>query len=157
MEEMENEYEKGIYWVVFFVVILFAAFWGYEVVFNSKEVEKEEKEEVIESENYDSYVGIWQLFGNDDIPEYEFVVHMIDGETITFDFGVRDVIYYESKTATFDGDVARFEIDDDENKLVGKIAFKNDKVFFIITSSSLDGITVGTIEFSENGEESLLK
>ena len=32
MEEMENEYEKGVYWVIFFLVIFFGAFLGYELV-----------------------------------------------------------------------------------------------------------------------------
>ena len=158
MEEMENEYEKGIYWVVFFLIIFFAAFLGYEFVFNnSKSKEKEKYKEVIEVQDYDKYLGVWQLFGDDDVPEYELSVEIIDGATVTFDFAVKDVVSFESKTATFEDDIARFELEsENEDKISGRLAFKNEKVLFTITSSSFDDITVGTIEFSEKGEEELL-
>ena len=158
MEEMENEYEKGIYWVVFFLIIFFAAFLGYEFVFNnSKSNEKEKYKEVIEVHDYDKYLGVWQLFGDDDVPEYELSVEIIDGATVTFDFAVKDVVSFESETATFEDDIARFELEsENEDKISGRLAFKNEKVLFTITSSSFDDITVGTIEFSEKGEEELL-
>ena len=158
MEEMENEYEKGIYWVVFFLIIFFAAFLGYEFVFNnSNSKEKEKYKEVIEVQDYDKYLGVWQLFGDDDVPEYELSVEIIDGATVTFDFAVKDVVSFESETATFEDDIARFELEDEnEDKISGRLAFKNEKVLFTITSSSFDDITVGTIEFSEKGEEELL-
>lgn len=158
MEEMENEYEKGIYWVVFFLIIFFAAFLGYEFVFNnSKSKEKEKYKEVIEVQDYDKYLGVWQLFGDDDVPEYELSVEIIDGATVTFDFAVKDVVSFESETATFEDDIARFELEsENEDKISGRLAFKNEKVLFTITSSSFDDITVGTIEFSEKGEEELL-
>ena len=158
MEEMENEYEKGIYWVVFFLIIFFAAFLGYEIVFNnSNSKEKEKYKEVIEVQDYDKYLGVWQLFGDDDVPEYELSVEIIDGATVTFDFAVKDVVSFESETATFEDDIARFELEDEnEDKISGRLAFKNEKVLFTITSSSFDDITVGTIEFSEKGEEELL-
>ncbi len=158
MEEMENEYEKGIYWVVFFLIIFFAAFLGYEFVFNnSNNKEKEKYKEVIEVQDYDKYLGVWQLFGDDDVPEYELSVEIIDGATVTFDFAVKDVVSFESETATFEDDIARFELEDEnEDKISGRLAFKNEKVLFTITSSSFDDITVGTIEFSEKGEEELL-
>ena len=158
MEEMENEYEKGIYWVVFFLIIFFAAFLGYEFVFNnSKSKEKDKYKDVIEVQDYDKYLGVWQLFGDDDVPEYELSVEIIDGATVTFDFAVKDVVSFESETATFEDDIARFELEsENEDKISGRLAFKNEKVLFTITSSSFDDITVGTIEFSEKGEEELL-
>ena len=159
MEEMENEYEKGIYWVVFFLVIFFGAFLGYELVFNNpKQEEIENEKDIVEVVDYDKYLGVWQLFGDDDVPEYELSVEMIDGSTITFDFAVKDVVSFESETASFDDDTARFELEDENgDKLIGRMAFKNDKVLFTITSSSFEDITVGTIEFSEKGEEKLIK
>ena len=120
-----------------------------------EKVGNEEKEENV---TYDSYLGVWQLFGNDDVPEYELSIEIIDGATITFDFAVRDVVYFESKTASFEEETARFELEnEDEEKLVGRMSFKNDKVLLTITSSSFEEITVGTIEFSEKGDEQLLK
>lgn len=157
MEELENEYEKGIYWVIFFVVIFFAAFLGYEFVFNNpKKEEKSKYKDVVLENDYDEYLGVWQLFGNDDVPEYELSVELIDGATITFDFAVKDVVSFESETATFEDDIARFELEDDDEKIVGRMAFRNDKVLFTITSSSFEEITVGTIEFSEKGEDELI-
>ena len=159
MEEMENEYEKGVYWVIFFLVIFFGAFLGYELVFNNpKQEEIENEKDIVEVVDYDKYLGVWQLFGDDDVPEYELSVEMIDGSTITFDFAVKDVVSFESETASFDDDTARFELEDENgDKLIGRKAFKNDKVLFTITSSSFEDITVGTIEFSEKGEEKLIK
>lgn len=159
MEEMENEYEKGIYWVIFFIILAFLAFLGYEFVFNNKKTNEDEgtSEEVVQ-ESYDSYKGIWQLFGDEDLPEYELAINIIDGVTITFDFGIKDSNYFESQTASLEDDTARFEIvSEDNDKLIGKIILKNNKVFLTITSSSFDNITAGTIEFSEKGEENLIK
>lgn len=160
MEELENEYDKGIYWAIFFIGLIIIALLGYKFVFSyNKDEDVSDKDVTLEDNlDIDDYKGIWQLFGDDEIPEQELCVNIIDGSTITFDYFVRDVAYFESQTASLDENTATFTMKDrnEEITVVGKLIFKNDKVFLAVTSSSLEDIATGTIEFSSRGEESLL-
>lgn len=161
MEDLENEQDKIGYWLVFFVIVIVIAVVGYFFVFYSdNKVKKETKEEVVEEEDkLDKYIGIWAIFTDDkDIPDSELCINIIDGSTITFDYYVKDSLYFESKTAHVEKDTASFEIEnDDEITLEGKMVFRNDKIFLILDASSDEELPLGTFEFSEKTDESLLR
>ena len=161
MEEFENEYDKGIYWVIFFIGLLIIGLIGHYFVFSYSN-EKKEDNKVIEEkkeENIDSYKGVWQLFEDEDdlYPVQELCINYIDGATITFDYLLKDGYKFESQTADLISNSASFEIYDRiEGKISGKIIFKNNKVFLAITSSDIEDITPGTIEFNLRVDDSLL-
>ncbi|MBQ7105513.1 MAG: hypothetical protein IJN90_06620 [Bacilli bacterium] len=157
MEEMENEYDKGIYWLIFFVLILLLGLFLHFFVSKLND-DKEEDYEIVdeEVENYASYIGVWQIYGNDDEPNYELSINVLDGSTVTFDYTAKDVERFESQTATIENDTARFDIKLNDYELKGKMVFRNNKVYFTITSSNIDEISTGTMTFSDKGKESLL-
>ena len=69
---------------------------------------------------------------------------------------VKDVERFESQTATIENDTARFDIKLNDYELKGKMVFRNNKVYFTITSSNIDEISTGTMTFSDKEKESLL-
>lgn len=158
MEEIEND--KMIYWFIFFAVLIFIAVVGHKYVFNYANEKKKEKEEVVNKDevNIDDYIGVWQFYADDELPLQEVLINVIDGATITFDYYINDVAYFESQTASLIDNVATFEISDREElgTAKGKITFKNDKVFLTIIKTDIEGVNSGTYEFSEQGDESLL-
>ena len=142
-------------------MIIFAVV-GYFFVFNyHKEEDKSEVDDSTEeSTNYDDYKGVWFLKGEDeDEPSEELCINIIDGSTLTFDYFVKDVAYFESQTASIEANQANFDIVDrnDEITLSGRIIFRNDKIFLVITSSSVEDISPGTIEFIEKSNDSVLE
>jgi len=162
MEELEKISDKGIYWGIFFSILIVVGVLGHNFVFNFVNEKKTDKNVIVEEEQFDldSYLGVWQLYGNDeDNPEQELCINIVDGNVITFDYFVKDVAYFDSQTAEFDYNMANFEMEDREGKVFvsGKIIFKNNKVFLGISSSSLEDITTGTVEFREKGKDSILK
>ena len=160
MEELENENDRGIYWVIFFVGLLVIGFIVHNFVF-SYENDSEEVIETSETTEFDisSYIGIWQLFGNSDVPENELsIISVIEDEKIVFDYHIKDVASFEEQIAYIDGNTASFEMTDVDGGIFisGKIIFRDNKVFLAIVSSTDEDITTGTIEFRKKGEESLL-
>ncbi len=157
MDELEND--KMIYWVVFFVILIILAVVGHYYVFSYADTKEKEREEVVEEViDLDKYIGVWQLFGDDELPLQEVLVNVIDGSTITFDYYVKDVAYFESQTASLEDDTATFSMSDKDNNgfVSGKITFRHNKVYFVISSSDIDGVIAGTYQFTDMGEESLL-
>ena len=158
MEELEND--KMIYWILFFVGIIILAVVGHYYVFSyadSKEKQREEEKEV-ETVDLDNYIGVWQFFGDSDLPLQEVLVNVVDGSTITFDYYVKDEAYFESQTASLEDDTATFSMSDrDDSGIVsGKMTFRHNKVYFVILSSDIDGVVAGTYVFSDVSDESLL-
>lgn len=161
MEEFENEYDKGIYWVIFFIGLLVIGLIGHYFVFSYSNDKKEDKKVIEEKkeEDIDAYKGVWQLFEDEDdlYPVQELCINYIDGSIITFDYLLKDGYKFESQTADLIDNSASFEINDEvEGNISGKIIFKNNKVFLAIISSDVEDITTGTIEFSLRVDESLL-
>ncbi len=157
MDELEND--KMIYWVVFFVILIILAVVGHYYVFSYADTKEKEREEVVEEViDLDKYIGVWQLFGDDELPLQEVLVNVIDGSTITFDYYVKDVAYFESQTASLEDDTATFSMSDKDNNgsISGKMTFRHNKVYFVISSSDIDGVIAGTYQFTDMGEESLL-
>ena len=158
MEELEND--KMIYWILFFGGIIILAVVGHYYVFSyadSKEKQREEEKEV-EAVELDNYIGVWQFFGDSDLPLQEVLINVVDGSTITFDYYVKDEAYFESQTASLEDDTATFSMSDrDESGIVsGKMTFRHNKVYFVILSSDIDGVVAGTYVFSDVSDESLL-
>lgn len=161
MEEFENEFDKGIYWIIFFVILIVIAVIGYNFVFKygTKETKKKSETVVNEIFDVDQYKGVWQLFGDADLPEQELCINIIDGSTITFDYYIKDLVYFDSQTASLEDEKANFIITDRQGtiNIEGSIIFKNDKIFFAITSTSFEQIPLGTFQFLDKSDESLLK
>lgn len=157
MEEMENEYDKGIYWIIFFVLIIILGVFLHSFVSKFDSSSKNEVEIVDGNvDNYESYIGVWQIYGNDDVPNYELSINVLDGSTVTFDYAVKDFERFESEIATIENDTARFSINSDDIEIVGKMVFRNNKIYFTITSTNVSEISTGTMTFSDKSEESLL-
>ena len=165
MEEFENEYDKGFYWVIFFIGLLVIGLLGHYFVFGYSKEEKNNSVIVDEEQEIDlnSYKGVWQWFlgEDDDYPVQELCISYINGNIISFDYFLKDGYKFENQTAELVSDsdsmYALFEIKDDvEGNIFGKISFKNNKVFLAITSSDIEDITTGTIVFDVRVEESLL-
>lgn len=159
MEDLENE--KGVYWIIFFIVLALVAVLGHYFVFNYSNEKEKKKDETKEEDqiNVNDYIGIWQLiYEESDTPEKEVCINVVDGSTITFDYFIKDGVYFDSQTAHLDGDTATFEMVDRKNEVSveGKIVFKNDKLYFTVTSSSSDEVLTGTYQFTDKGDESLL-
>lgn len=157
MDELEND--KMIYWFVFFAVLIFLAILGHKYVFSYAEDKQKEKDEIIEDEiNIDKYIGVWQFFGDDELPLYELLINVVDGSTITFDYYVNEVAYFESQTAELLGDTANFQIVDRDNlgSAKGKLIFKDNCVWVVITSNDIEGINSGTFQFATRSDENLL-
>ena len=159
MEDLEND--KMIYWFIFFGVLIFLAVIGHRYVFNYVEnKEKEEEKQIFYDENYDinDYLGVWQFFGNDDLPLQELLINVVDGSTVTFDYFVNDVAYFESQTASLVDDTAEFNISERDNLgfVKGKFTFRDNKIFLVIISSDIDGVNAGTYQFKVKSEDSLL-
>ena len=160
MEEIEND--KMIYWFVFFAIIIAVAILCHKYVFDfAKEKEDKKQDAVVEKEEFDldEYIGVWQFYADEDLPLQEVLINYLDGSTITFDYYINGVAYFESQTATLIDNSASFEIFDRDNlgSAKGKLIFKNDKVFVNISSTEIEGVNSGTYEFSIRDEESLLK
>ena len=162
MEEFENEYDRGIYWIILLVVVVILAVVGYFFVFNYHKKAKENVEEAVLEDDSDinSYKGVWTLYGDESKAFEEVCINIIDGSTVTFDFFIDGVAYFESQTAHLENNTATFEeIVDSKNGTIisGKMIFRNDKMFLAITTSSdEDDISPGTIEFTEKSDESVL-
>lgn len=157
MEEMENEHDKGIYWLIFFALIIILGVFLHSFVSKFDSNSKTEVEIVDGNvDNYESYIGVWQIYGNDDVPNYELSINVLDGSTVTFDYAVKDFERFESEIATIENDTARFSINSNDIEIVGKMVFRNNKIYFTITSSNVSEISTGTMTFSDKSEESLL-
>lgn len=160
MEELENSSDKGIYWIIFFIGLLIIGFLVHNFVFSYKNEEKDVREGSDEVEEFDiiDYIGIWQLFGESDIPEHELSIISVENNILTFDYYVKDIASFVKQEAKLDGNVAKFDmVDVDRNFFVsGKIIFRGNRVFLAIISSSFEDIVTGTIEFNIKGEENLL-
>ncbi len=158
MEELEND--KMIYWVIFFIIIIVLAVVGHHYVFNYAEEKEKLREEVKEEVgiDLDKYIGVWQLFGDDEVPLQELLINVIDGSTITFDYYVNGIAYFESQTASLEDDTATFSITDRDElgTVTGKMTFRHNKVYFVVSDSDIEDIVAGTYHFSDMNEESLL-
>ena len=158
MEELEND--KMIYWVIFFIIIIILAVVGHYYVFSYAKEKEKLREEVAEevSVDLDKYIGVWQIFGDEELPLQELLINVIDGSTITFDYYVNGVAYFESQTASLEDDTATFSITDrDELGIVsGKMTFRHNKVYFVIVDSDIEDVVAGTYQFMDINEESLL-
>ena len=159
MEELENEYDKGIYWIIFFVIIIIVAILGYKFVFNYEKNDDSAEEATEEKININDYRGVWALKGEEDLPNEELIIDMIDGSTITFSYFVKDTAYFESQTAEIIDDEATFNATDRDEKItiIGKLIFNEDKISVVISNSNVEDISLGMIEFNEKVENSLLK
>jgi hypothetical protein len=159
MEDLEND--KIIYWFIFFGVLIFLAVIGHRYVFDyvAQKEKVNEKEHVYEKYDINDYIGVWQFFGDDDLPLQELLINVVDGSTITFDYYVNGVAYFESQTASLIDDTAEFDINNYEEfgSVKGKITFRDDKIFLVILSTDIDGVNLGTYQFNIKSEDSLLK
>lgn len=154
MEEFENEHDKGLYWVVFFVGLLFVGILVHNFVFSYRENRKEEEKEFVDGFDVSLYKGIWGLYEDDGEVREELSIDVIDGPTITFSYSKGEDIYFESETASLEDNIAHFIIDDEDGNVTGKITFTNDNIFFTVISSTVDGIVDGTVmlEKRENAD-----
>lgn len=163
MEDLENEQDRIGYWIVFFVVVLVVAVVGYFIVFynNDKASSKKEVPDIIEEEDkLNNYIGVWAMFTDDeDMPDSELCINIIDGSTLTFDYYIKNTLYFESETAHIEKNTANFEIKDESSEvtLEGKIVFRNDKLFLILESSSNEELSLGTFEYTEKVDNSVLR
>ncbi len=153
MEFLDNDNDKGIYWVVFFVILLIMAIVGYKFVFSYHKPKDENKtdEELAEGFKFDDYKGTWVLYGDEDKVVQELRINIVDGSTLTFDYSIEEIVSFESKTAELEDNVATFDIEDSDSEMniSGRLIFRNDKIFLVITSANSSDISLGTIEFSE--------
>jgi hypothetical protein len=151
MEYLENEESKGIYWILFFLIIIVITIGGYYFVFekgvskkhNEIDVKKEE-----ETDSLDKYIGAWKSKDSDDdevIKDYEVDIIKIDGATLIFDLKVSDELLFPNQFGDLVDNKASFEINTDEYKISGDITLKDNSVYLSILSSSDDElITIGT-------------
>lgn len=153
MEFLDNDDDKGIYWVVFFVILLIIAIVGYKFVFSYHKPKdgKKADEELVEGFTIDDYKGTWMLYGDEDKVVQELRINIVDGSTLTFDYTIDEVVSFESQTAEIEDNVATFEIEDSDSEITisGRLIFRNNKIFLVITYANSDDISLGTIEFSE--------
>jgi len=158
LEELEND--KIIYWILFFIILVVIAVFGHYYVFSYAEEKKKENEQAIINNqvDIDDYMGVWQLFGDDELPLQELSINILDGSTITFDYFINEVAYFDSQTASLDKDTANFEINDRENSGMakGKIIFQNNKIYLVVTLTNIVDINPGTYVFVDRSQESLL-
>ena len=145
MEELENEHDKGLYWVVFFICLLFVGILVHNFVFSYKEEEKDKEKEVVDNFDISLYKGIWGLYGEDGDIREELSIDVVDGSTITFSYSKGEDIYFESKTASLDNNIAYFTIEEDDDKVTGKIRFSDNYVFLTVVTSTVDGVVDGTV------------
>ena len=160
MEELENANDKGIYWIIFFIGLLVIGFLVHNFVFSYKNEEEDIYEGSDEVEEVDviDYIGIWQLFGEGDIPDHELSILSVDNNVLSFNYYIKDVASFVGQEAILNDNVATFDmLDVNRNIFVsGKIIFRSNRVFLAIVSSSFEDLVTGTIEFNIKGEENLL-
>ena len=153
MEYLENEENKGIYWIIFFLFIIVVIIVGYYFVFekgvdkkkNDYDVKEEKKEESIED-----YVGIWKTKDTDDdeiITDYELTITKIDGATVIFDLKLSDENIYNNQFGDLEDNKASFDIDSEDIKISGEITFKDKHIYLSILSSTTEDIPIGTMRF----------
>ena len=158
MEDLEND--KMIYWFIFFGVLIFLAVIGHRYVFDyvAQKEKVNEKEHVYEKYDINDYIGVWQFFGDDDLPLQELLINVVDGSTITFDYYVNGVAYFESQTAILIDDTAEFDIRECDGLgfAKGNFTFRDNKIFLVVTSTDIENVNFGTYQFRVRSEDSLL-
>ncbi len=154
MEYLENEENKGIYWIIFFLFIIVIAIAGYYFVFekgvqkksNNNEIHDEEKKESI-----NDYIGIWKTKDSEDDEielDYEIDITKIDGATVIFDLILSDELMFTNQFGDLVDNKASFDIDNEEIKISGEITFKDHCLYLSILSSSDDELVpIGTMRF----------
>lgn len=153
MEYLENEENKGVYWIIFFLFIIVLIILGYYFVFekgvNNKtgnsEIEEKQEDEIIED-----YIGIWKTKDSDDgeiITDYELTIIKIDGSSIVFDLKLSEDYIFNNQFGDLEDNKASFDIDKDDIKISGDLSFKDNRIYLSILSSTDDDVPIGTIRF----------
>ena len=153
MEYLENEENKGVYWIIFFLFIIVLIILGYYFVFekgvNNKtgnsEIEEKQEDEIIED-----YIGIWKTKDSDDgeiITDYELTIIKIDGSSIVFDLKLSEEYIFNNQFGDLEDNKASFDIDKDDIKISGDLSFKDNRIYLSILSSTDDDVPIGTIRF----------
>ena len=152
MEYLENEENKGVYWIIFFLFIIVIIILGYYFVFekgvnnktSNNEIEEEKQEEKI-----DDYIGIWKTKDDDGeiISDYELTIIKVDGASIIFDLKLSDEYIYNNQFGDLEENRASFDVDKDGVKISGELSFKDNRIYLSVLSSSEEDVPVGTIRF----------
>ena len=153
MEYLENEENKGVYWIIFFLFVIVLIILGYYFVFekgvNNKtgnsEIEEKQEDEIIED-----YIGIWKTKDSDDgeiITDYELTIIKIDGSSIVFDLKLSEEYIFNNQFGDLEDNKASFDIDKDDIKISGDLSFKDNRIYLSILSSTDDDVPIGTIRF----------
>ena len=153
MEYLENEENKGVYWIIFFLFIIVLIILGYYFVFekgvNNKtgnsEIEEKQEDEIIED-----YIGIWKTKDSDDgeiITDYELTIIKIDGSSIVFDLKLSEEYIFNNQFGDLEDNKASFDIDKDDIKISVDLSFKDNRIYLSILSSTDDDVPIGTIRF----------
>ena len=152
MEYLENEENKGVYWIIFFLFIIVIIILGYYFVFekgvnnktSNNEIEEEKQEEKI-----DDYIGIWKTKDDDGeiISDYELTIIKVDGTSIIFDLKLSDEYIYNNQFGDLEENRASFDVDKDGVKISGELSFKDNRIYLSVLSSSEEDVPVGTIRF----------
>ena len=150
MEYLDNDDEKGFYWIIFIIFIILIIVLGYFFVFKDdnkpKRITVEEEEDV---EDISNYIGSWKIEQDDEYnTSYKIVIKEITDNVITFDINIRDNLF-EDQSATIkkSNDKAEFKISG-KYDVEGIISWKDNKLYLTITDSSdLDVIPIDFIRF----------
>lgn len=162
MDDLDNGMERGVYWTIFLIVVLVIGIGGYILTFGLKRDTKGKKKtdtDITEGVDLNVYKGVWYLTNDHDDVDREFIIHHVDGDTVVFDYLIKDGPHFLSESIILADDVGSYDMnsEDDEVNLKGTVTLKKNKVYFAISASNSEIITTEMLIFSEKKENSILK
>ena len=148
--------------VIILIIVIFILA-GFLVYFIKNPIVKYESSEKIAATNLDiksisdinntsdainilSYKGKWEYVENG-IVEREITISEIDNNKLKFDLGIYRTASFDAITATLNGNIATFEINENDVNIKGNIILKDDTVILTITESTWDLVGKGKNTF----------